>query len=268
MDGVKMGNLTNKDFIDFIESYKDNKLFYDSVYEISRSHSGSKDSLIENSFKMYSLDEIVKKSGIFGKNTPKTTDALWYKEDEETGKLTLYIIEFKFYNIGNSYKSKLKSVLNKLIEIDDVYKGYDMENKFFNDRFLNVAKSLETGLSDNVHCSLKLKPIETLTHALPELYKDFCGFNENEDAEDFRKFLKNVTKKFYVFLIEGSYISQNQEKELYSKGKHNKSKHRAYIKGFPLHQQFIRYKRSKIIDDYKIEGRNDFSNFLKTEKLI
>lgn len=263
-----MGNLTNKDFIDFIESYKDDRLFYDSVYEISRSHSGKKDPLIENSFKMYSLDEIVKKSGIFGKNIPKTTDALWYKEDEETGDFTLYIIEFKFYNIRNSYTKKLKAVLKKLNEIDDVYKDYDMENKFFNDKFLQIANSLKTGLSDNVHCSLKLKPIETINYALPELYKDYCGFDEDEDAEDCRKFLNNITKKFYVFLIEGSYISQSQENELYSKGKRNKSRNRAYIKGFSLHQQFIRYKRSKIIDDYKIEGRNNFNDFLKTEKLI
>lgn len=261
-----MGNLTNKDFIDFIESYKDNRLFYDSVYEISKSNNGSV--LIENSFKMFSLDEIVKKSGAFGNNIPKTTDALWYKENEETGEFTLYIIEFKFYNITNSYKSKLRFVLNKFKEIDDEYKDLGMVNQFFNDDFLDFANSLNLRLTDNVHCSLKLKPIETLNYALPELYKQYCGFDDDEDAEDFKNFLNRITKKFYVFLIHGSYISQNQEKELYSKGKHNKSKHRAYIKGFPLHQQFIRYKRSKIIDDYKIEGRNDFSNFLKTEKLI
>ena len=100
-----MGNLTNKDFIDFLESYKDNRLFYDSVYEISKSNSNA--SLIENSFKMFALDEIVNKSDIFGENTPKTTDALWYKEDKDTGEFILYIIEFKFYNIGFSYKSKL-----------------------------------------------------------------------------------------------------------------------------------------------------------------
>ena len=41
-----MGNLTNKDFIDFLESYKDNRLFYDSVYEISKSNSNAP--LIEN----------------------------------------------------------------------------------------------------------------------------------------------------------------------------------------------------------------------------
>ena len=143
-----------------------------------------------------------------------------------------------------------------------------MENKFFDNRFLEFANSLENGLSDNVHCSLKLKPIETLNYALPELYKDYCGFDDDNDANDFRNFLSRINKKFYVFLIEGSHITSKQENELYFKGKYNKSKHRAYIKGFPLHQQFIRYKRSKIIDDYKIEGRNDFENFLKTEKLI
>ena len=135
-----MVNLTNKDFINFLESYKDNRLFYDSVDEISRSHSGRKDSLIDSSFKMYSLDEIVKESGVFGNNIPKTTDALWYKEDEK-GDFTLYIIEFKFYNIRTSYKSKLKSVLNKLEEINSVYKDYEMENKFFDERFLNIANS-------------------------------------------------------------------------------------------------------------------------------
>lgn len=261
-----MGNLTNKDFIDFIESYKDNRLFYNSVYEISKSNSGA--SLIKNSFKMFSLDEIVKESGAFGKNIPKTTDALWYKEDEETGEFTLYIIEFKFYNIMNSYKSKLRFVLNKFKEIDDVYKDLGMVNQFFNDDFLDFADSLNLRLADNVHCSLKLKPIETLNHALPELYKHYCGLDDDRDAEDFKNFLNRITKKFYVFLIEGSYISEAHERELYFNGKRNKSKQRAHVNGFPLHQQFIRYKRSHIIDDYKIEGRYDFDNFLKTEKLI
>ena len=264
----KMVNLTNKDFINFLESYKDNNLFYDSVDEISRSHSGKKDSLINSSFKMYSLDEIVKESGAFGNNVPKTTDALWYKEDEN-GDFTLYIIEFKFYNIRTSYKLKLKSVLKKLNEINSVYEDYGAKNELFDERFLNIANSLEFGLSDNVHCSLKLKPIETLYHAIPELYKVFCGFDDDQDAEDCRNFLNKITKKFYVFLIEGSEISPNQEKALLKpKGKYNKSRNRAFIKGFPLHQQFIRYKHSNIIDDYKIEGRYDFNNFLKTEKLI
>ena len=42
---------------------------------------------------MISLDDIC--FDLFsGDNRPRTTDALWYKE--EKGKLTLYIIEFKF----------------------------------------------------------------------------------------------------------------------------------------------------------------------------
>lgn len=263
-----MANLTNKDFIEFLESFKDNHLFYDSVDEISRSHSGTKDSLINSSFKMYSLDDMVRESGLFGNNAPKTTDALWYKEDEN-GDFTLYIIEFKFYNIGNTYKSKLKTVLRKLNDIDKVYKNYGTKNELFDERFLNIANSLESGLADNVHCSLKLKPVETLNHAIPELYKDFCGFDDDDDAEDCRNFLNRITKKFYVFLIEGSEISPNHEKSLSKpKGKYNKSRKRAYVKGFQLHQQFIRYKHCNIIDDYKIKGRYDFDNFLKTEKLI
>ena len=260
-----MGNLTNKDFIDFLESYKDNRLFYDSVYEISKSNSNAP--LIENSFKMLSLDEIVKKSNIFGGNTPKTTDALWYKEDKDTGEFILYIIEFKFYNIGFSYKSKLKIIFNKFKKIDNVYKDYGMKNEFFDDEFLDFVDVVESGLSDNVHCSLKLKPVETLNHALPGLYMDYCGFNDEQDAEDCRNFLNRITKKFYVFLIEGSYISPNQEKILYPEGKRNKSKERVRVKGLSLHKQFIRYKHASIIDDYKIEGRDDFDNFLRIEKL-
>lgn len=94
-----MVNLTNKDFINFLESYKDNRLFYDSVDEISRSHSGRKDSLIDSSFKMYSLDEIVKESGVFGNNIPKTTDALWYKEDEK-GILHYILLNLNFIILG------------------------------------------------------------------------------------------------------------------------------------------------------------------------
>ena len=71
-----------------------------------------------------------------------------------------------------------------------------MKNDFFNDNFLNFVDSVESGLSDNVHCSLKLKPIETLNHALPELYKNYCGLNDNRDADDCRDFLNNITKKY------------------------------------------------------------------------
>ena len=67
-------------FIDFLKSFDDksfnNQKFYDTITEISRKKSGKQDSLIENDFLMYSLDDIAKGSRELNSNLPKTADAL------------------------------------------------------------------------------------------------------------------------------------------------------------------------------------------------
>lgn len=264
--------ISNEKFINFIKSYSNNKKYYEVVREISRSKTDPYDSLVESDFKMYSLDDICKESHSFGRyNTPKTTDALWYKE--ENGKLTLYIIEFKFHNLYYSMtKTKIQSLYDSVEEINEMFKMtkkdgetiYPLDEDFFRD-----FRKLKSSFGDNIEFSLRMKPIETLIYVLPELYKEYCGHDDELDAEECREFLKTVDKKFYVFLMKGSvYKEQNKNRNYFKgKGKHDKSRTRASIKGSALHKQFIRFKHAKIIDDYEIKSRFEFDKFLNQEHL-
>ena len=78
-----MSELTNEEFIEFIESFQEgeykNHKFFDVITEISRSSTAKRDSLIENNFQMYSLDDIAKSSRYLKSNLPKTTDAIYFK---------------------------------------------------------------------------------------------------------------------------------------------------------------------------------------------
>ena len=66
--------LTNEEFMEFLNYYNE---FYSTVSEISESHTGH--SLINNKFKLFSLNDLLFNSELFNNNYPKTTDALYYK---------------------------------------------------------------------------------------------------------------------------------------------------------------------------------------------
>ena len=98
-----MSKSHNQLFIDFLKSFNEgvyrNHKFLDTITEISRRESGDRKPLVENKKVMYSLDDIAKGSKILRDNLPKTTDALYYKEDGD--KLSLILIEFKFHNLDD-----------------------------------------------------------------------------------------------------------------------------------------------------------------------
>lgn len=270
-------SLTNKKFIEFIEKFSENKKYYDSVREISRSKTYPYDPLIRNDFPMYSLDDICQESSAFSEfNTPTTTDALFFKE--EMGDLTLYIIEFKFFNLKYSIdKFKVGKLFEKVEVVNNKLKkdiNYS-EDDCFTEYFMKDFKKLKSHYGDTAEFSLKMKPVETLDYVLPELYKEYCKFGDENDAEEFREFLKGINKKYIVFLLKES-IYDIKEHEQYIKAKkegkptrrYNRSKMRLYAKSSSLHKQLIRFKNAKIIDDYEIKSRDDFNMFLREEKLI
>ena len=108
-----MSQLTNEEFIDFIESFKDE--FYIPITEISKSMGDRNESLVVNDFQMYSLDDICKKSLKFKNNLPKTTDAIFYRIDNEN-KMIFYIIEFKFYNLERESTYNVLDVIYEKLE--------------------------------------------------------------------------------------------------------------------------------------------------------
>ena len=98
-----MMEFTNHDFKEFMESFKNGTFienneihkFYDSLTELSRSDTEYADALIFHSQEMYGLDWIVKGSKRLNRSPPKTTDALYFRIDDN-GNMKLHIIEFKF----------------------------------------------------------------------------------------------------------------------------------------------------------------------------
>ena len=269
--------LDNERFIEFIKSFSKNKAFYDSVREISKTKFYPFDPLIRDDFPMYSLDDICQESPAFDEfNTPATTDALFYKE--ENGDLTLYIIEFKFFSLKNSIDKfkvgklyeKVEAV-NNLLKMDSNYSYYEG----FTEDFMRDFRKLKGHYGDTAEFSLRMKPIETLDYVLPELYKEYCNFDDEEDAEECREFLKDVNKKYVVFLLKES-IYDIKEHEAFIKARnegrstarYNRSKMRLYAKSSSLHKQLIRFKNAKIIDDYEIKSRDDFKTFLREERLV
>lgn len=199
-----MDPLTNKEFKEFIKSYEK---FYKDITEISMSDFG--ESLIENDFKMYSLDEMCWDCKLLEEDTPKTTDALWFKESLD-GKITLYIIEFKFHNFNTPNAKDMLEIMAKDVndsELEDKY-------KCLSDKFKNNLRKIKNYYGDEVEFSLILKPIESLSIVIPTLYEQYC-IDNGIPQKDIRSFLDNIEKRLIVFV---SHYDDNK--------KHNKSKQR------------------------------------------
>ena len=235
-----MDVLTNKEFINFIKSHEK---FYEDITEISKNNSGKP--LIENDFKMYSLDEMCWDCELLEEYTPKTTDALFFKESLD-GNFTIYIIEFKFHNFN---KPNAKDML-KIME-NDVKKS-----DCASDKFKNNFRKIKNYYGDEVEFSLILKPIESLSVVIPALYEQYCLDNDMPQ-KDIRTFLDNVKKKLIVF------ISHYDDKR-----KHDKSKQRVQTMSVSVENNYRRLKKGNIIDYYEIYPSFKFSYFLSHERLI
>lgn len=236
-----MEPLTNREFKDFIRSHEK---FYEEITEISKNDSGIP--LIENDFKMYSLDEMCWDCELLEEYTPKTTDALWFKENLLDGKITLYIIEFKFHNFNKPNAKDMLKRLGKSVKKSDCA----------SDQFKNNFNKIKNYYGDEVEFSLILKPIESLSIVIPTLYEQYCIDNDLP-IKDIRSFLDNVEKKMIVF------ISHYDEKR-----RHNKSKQRVQTMDVGVENNYRRLEKGNIIDYHMIYPSFKFSYFLSYERLI
>lgn len=241
-----MDPLTNKEFKEFIKSYEK---FYKDITEISMSDFG--ESLIENDFKMYSLDEMCWDCKLLEEDTPKTTDALWFKESLD-GKITLYIIEFKFHNFNNPNVKDMLEIMAKDVndsELEDKY-------KCLSDKFKNNLRKIKNYYGDEVEFSLILKPIESLSIVIPTLYEQYC-IDNGIPQKDIRSFLDNIEKRLIVFV---SHYDDNK--------KHNKSKQRVQTMDVGVENNYRRLEKGNIIDYHMIYPSFKFSYFLSYERLV
>ena len=241
-----MDPLTNKEFKEFIKSYEK---FYKDITEISMSDFG--ESLIENDFKMYSLDEMCWDCKLLEEDTPKTTDALWFKESLD-GKITLYIIEFKFHNFNNPNAKDMLEIMAKDVNDSKLEDKY----KCLSDKFKNNLRKIKNYYGDEVEFSLILKPIESLSIVIPTLYEQYC-IDNGIPQKDIRSFLDNIEKRLIVF------VSHYDDKK-----KHNKSKQRVQTMDVGVENNYRRLEKGNIIDYHRIYPSFKFSYFLSYERLV
>lgn len=240
-----MDELTDKDFTDFIKSHKK---FYKKITEISKNKYG--EILIENDFKMYSLDEMCWDCELLQENTPKTTDALFFKPNPN-GRMSLYLIEFKFHNFNDPNAKDMLRTISK--EVNNKKLG----NKYgcLSPEYKKYLRKINNYYGDEVEFGLILKPIESLNVVIPALYEQYCIEN-GCPQKDIRKYLEHVEKKVIVFVSH--YDDTNES---------NKPKERLQTMDIGLEEKYERLEKGNLIDYHKIYARYQFNYFLLCERL-
>lgn len=250
-----MNQLTNDDFIEFLESFK--KDYFIPVTEISRAKTGKMQPLIYNHHHMFSLDDMCKKYGLIRNNLPKTMDAIDFKIEE--GKLILYLIEFKNFSMVNTYSTyqQMEGLYRKLKEKN--MKTIDMysDEKIISDNFLRNFESVKNHFVDSIEFDLKMKPLETIFVALPWLYDQYCE-DKGKVKKDFRKYLEDIDIRLIVFVNRYAPHENISANRL--------SAHRI---DNAVKIQYQRLFLAGIIadDNERILGRDRFDYFLKKENL-
>ena len=233
-----MLKLSNDEFIAFIESFND---FLLPVSEISKNINGN--SLIKSDFKLYSLEYILFNMEYFKGDYPKTTDALFYKNEND--KMTLYFIEFKFDNLDNSNKLVAQRLLSHL-KVE-----YDNNKNKFDEKFYQDFKMICHTYEDKTLINLIFKIIESLNIFIPEIYEEYCK-EYDIPISDIREYLRNIDKKLVVFSLDGE----------------NRSESMSYNENNILKFNLKKLVREKTINDYQIYSSNEFNKFLTFNKIL
>ena len=222
-----MKELTNEDFIEFIESYKygsyedkyhNEHKFYNTITELSRSETIKSDPLIKNKQKMYGLDWIVRASKKFNNHPPKSTDALFF--NEKTSEL--HIIEFKFIGKKSNWDKMnilWRDIRSKLYCDDCDDKDY---KKCFDKYFVKDFKLIKQNFKDPINVSLQLKPYEVIFITLPMLYEEYCENNPKVTKKDISYYLNNIDKYYWTFVGNSSQNEYNIKSKARKFDKYNK----------------------------------------------
>lgn len=258
-----MSKLTNDEFIAFLETYKSKEGCFDSISNISwpKDKNGnnllSKEPLIANDdLFMYSFDDMCKEGigSVFNKdNLPSTTDALYYKINED--KMIIYFIEFKWSNLDNT---KVKTSINELIG------KLSSKNKFSNNDLLNKLMDLKKSSNDSeILFSLRLKPFESIFIVLPKLYKKYCEENNLESKDIYSFLIENEVK---VLTFAGHYTEEtnkiNRHRERY---RYNVSEGPRGTNGSVLNKQYKRLELTPFVDFTHIYSKSFFNDFVISE---
>lgn len=256
-------------FVEFLESFNE---FYWPSHKIAENskgvsilpHDGEK-----NEFRMYALDEICHSCSIFREGnvrfTPKTTDAIWYKKQEDN--FFIFLIEFK-----GDFLCRTSSKCS-LVEVVD-----SLKNKNYYDELSGEINSLDKIVdkySDRMLNSLASKPLETVTIALPLIYEEYY---QNNDVEylDIRKFLSSTRIIYRVVSISTDYEPNRQRTRARSyrcsnmipsacrklaRERHDKELEASYESSLQTYHR--RYERAGIVYSAGFVDNIAFNNFIE-----
>ena len=235
-----MGNLTHEDFRKFLEYYEDKtcedkgRIYncHDKIEELSRSGTAKADSLVPHPQEMYGLDRMVLFSKKLNQEPPKSTDALFFRQNYD-GNYALHIIEFKF--LGYTHLDRINDLLvdvnkrlscensqnlennsenednddtlenNDLIDNSENSKSDDCDDKeCFNESFIKNLKKVKKDFEDPVKVSLQLKPYEVIFITLPMLYEEYCEENPSVTKKDIDSYLRSIDKYYWAFVGNSS----------------------------------------------------------------
>ena len=132
---------------------------------------------------------------------------------------------------------------------------------------INRITPLYNKYSDSLLNSLALKPLETVTTAIPLIYKDYCQKNTPEETFDIVDFLRNSKINYYVVLIPDDdtnpFRTRTNAKTTSNTIVNNKNdlelteNYETNLKTY-----YERYKQAGIIDSYKFMDTREFNNFV------
>lgn len=192
-------------FICFLEYFNE---YYQESYKIAEDKDGNTilpTDRNRNQFKMYALDKICKSCSCFKhedyESRPKTCDAIWYKKHKD--RFLIFLIEFK-----GDYLCKLS---NKCTLID-VIDTLEQKNKTLNHELTGEIKQLKEVVkkySDKMLNSLAVKPLESVTIALPMIYEEYYNKNKQNGIKhlNIKKFLEKSKINYRVVSISEKYTS-------------------------------------------------------------
>lgn len=255
-------------FCEFLESYHPYFKRAHIIAENNDDESILNARSVGNNYKFYALDNICQTRSLFIRSeinfTPKTIDAIRFKKCDD-GRFYIYLIEFKGDKIKNrTSKAKFKEYLDDLKhKRDHALNSIECEET---NEIINNIEPLYNKYSDSLLNSLVLKPLETVTTALPLIYRDFCQSNNPSKTFDIVEFLRNAIIKYYVVLIPDDdtnpFRTRTDAKTLANEVVNENDSELTENYGDNLKTYYERYKQAGIINSYKFMDTREFNTFV------
>ena len=262
-------NKQQKLFLDFFKTYDNHLKKAHIIAENNDDESILNTRTIGNNYTFYSLDTICQTRSLFiGSEinfTPKTIDAMRFKK-YENGLFYIYLIEFKGDKLRNkTSKAKFKEYLDDLKQ--KVENPLNFIEKEETQNIINHIEPLYNKYSDSLLNNLALKPLETVTTAIPLIYKDYCENNNPEEIFDIVEFLRKTVINYYVVLIAddetNTFRTRTAAKTLANaviddeKDLELKENYESNLKTY-----YERYKQAGIINSYRFMDTSEFNTFV------